>query len=401
MEAIWKFRREALAVVGIFWLAGFHFFYDGFYHMAAFWLVLAPLAVANLDLLAMGEDGRWKRLLGLLLAWQLGCGLIRAGAGVPVVEGLRDVAAVVLLVVAVLAVAGLAWGWKACRAAIFTAAVATSGWALVEFYFLPGLGLDEARLRNVLIYPIGLNAVLTGLLAGFSMVAGFDLARADSRWRWWVRGGLMVLSFALMATQSRGAILATVAGLGVVTLFRRRQVLPELLAVLAGVIVFLGSFIRASGSGGGPNLIERGATGRLDIWRAYLDGLEGAHWWVGTGWVPPLDESVVGWFVHHPHAGWVSQIVWCGIPGLLLLIAFLGLAGASGWQRSKVDATPLALLVFGIVGLIFDGGQVVSLASAPRIEPLLVLVPAVVALALYERSASRSVADDSDEVGTQ
>ncbi|MCH7224564.1 O-antigen ligase family protein [Haloferula sp. A504] len=394
MDAIWKLRREALAVVGIVWLAGFHFFYDGFYHMAAFWLVLAPLALANIDLLGGREGLRWKQLLALLLAWQLGCGVIRAGAGVPVAGGFRDLLAVVLLVVAVLAVARVSWGWKACRAAIFVSAVATSAWALVEFYLLSDLGLDEGRLRNVLIYPIGLNAVLTGLLAGFSMVAGFDLVRDGSRWRWWIRGGLALLAFALMATQSRGAMLATLAGLGVMIVVRRRQVLPEVVAALAGVAAFLVTFVLGSGGGTGPDLVERGATGRFEIWRVYLDGLEAADWWIGTGRVPALEESVLGWFVHHPHAGWVSQIVWCGIPGLLLLGAFLGLAGASGWKRANLDATPLALLAFGVVGLTFDGGQIVSLASSPRIEPLLVLVPAVVALVLGGRRETAS-----DEVG--
>lgn len=377
-------RRSALAVAGGVWLAGFHFFYDGFYHMAAFWLVLAPLAVANVDLLT-GGDRRWRGLLLLLLAWQLGCGVIHLGEAWSDRDGLRDVVAVLILGLVVLGIVDRPWGWWSCRAAVFVSGVVVSLWSLWQFYPLSDLGLGDARLRNVLIYPTGLNAVLTGLLAGFSMVAGLDLHPRDSRWRWPTLAGLAVLAFAVMATQSRGAMLGCMAGLVVMLVFRGRRVLPELAACGAGVVAYLAVFAWTGDGTAGPDLVERGATGRWEIWQTYLGNLEGAEWWIGTGGVAPLGESVLGWFVHHPHGSWVSQLVWCGIPGLLLLGALVALAAWNGWRGAARDATPLALLAFGVAGLIFDGAQIVSLASVPRIEPLLVFVPALVALAMAER----------------
>ncbi len=390
MGRLGSIRRDAVAAVGVVWLAGFHFFHDGFYHMAAFWWLLAPLAVANADLLA-GGDRRWRGMLILLVAWQLGCGLVRREGGWPAVAAMLDVVAVGVLVVTVLGISGRDRGWPVLRLAMVVAAAGVSLWSLVRFYPLAGLGLEDERLRNVLVYPTGLNAVLTGLLAGFSLLAGFELVGRESRWRWPLYGALSVLAFALMATQARGAMLATLAGAAVMVACRGRKVLPEVAACVAGTLAYLVAFALADRGAAGPDLLERGATGRVEIWKTYLGRLEGGEWWIGTGRVPPLDESVLGWLVHHPHGSWVSQIVWCGLPGLLLLAVFLGLAAVAGWRVTARDATPLALLVFGVTGLVFDGAQVVSLASAPRIEPLLVLVPALVALRMRERR--------SDEVG--
>lgn len=381
MGRVWESRREALAVAAIVWLAGFSFFEDGFYHMTAFWFAVAPLALVNLDLFFHRAGRPWRLVLVALVVWQFVCGLPAGG----VRAGLADAGGVLILSVAVLAVVDTPWGWPVFRLGVFASAAVTSAWALVRFYPMSDLGLEDERLRNVLVYPIGLNAVLTGLLIGFAIVAvlGFDATR--SRRAWLIRVGLVVLGFALMATQSRGAFLATAAGIAVVAWTGRRRVIADGLALLAGVLAYAAVFALTADEAEGRGLVERGTSGRLDIWRAYLGELRGVEWIVGSGEVPPLEESVLGWFVHHPHGSWVTQIVWCGLPGLILLGTFVLLAGVAGWRVRSREAAPLALLVFGVTGLLFDGGQAVSLASVPRIEPLLVLVPAVVALRLAER----------------
>ena len=51
----------------------------------------------------------------------------------------------------------------------------------------------------------------------------------------------------------------------------------------------------------------------------------------------------------------------------------------------RVHLAPLALLAFGLSGLLIDGAQIASLISLPRIEPLLVIVPAIIALQFPKR----------------
>ncbi len=380
MEGRWIRRRDVLAGAAIFWLSGFHFFYDGFYHMAAFWLLLAPLAVVNIDGWFDGSGTGWKRMLAGLVAWQAGCaGVARSGPGLATVA--MDVVALALLVVACFSLARVSWGWRGFRVGCFAVAAVAAVWSLIRFYAPPEVTLVEDRLRNVWVYPIGLNAVLTGLLFGHGLVAGLSLAEpADGR-RWFSRAAIIVLTAGVLATQSRAALLATGAGVGVLAVLRGRALWPSLAAMLVGAAAYFGAFALIGDGGLGPDLVERGSTGRFDIWQAYIERLSGTTWWAGEGRVPALNEELLGWFVHHPHSSWVAQLVWCGIPGVMLLLGFLGWSVRAAWTRRREMDGLLALLVFGVSGLVFDGAQIVSLGSVPRIEPLLVLVPAVVALA--------------------
>lgn len=369
-----------MAGAAIFWLSGFHFFYDGFYHMAAFWLLLAPLAVVNIDGCFDGSGTGWKRMLAGLVAWQAGCAVVaRSGPGPATVA--MDVVAVALLVVACFSLARVSWGWRGFRVGCFAVAAVAAVWSLIRFYAPPEVTLVEDRLRNVWVYPIGLNAVLTGLLFGHGLVAGLSLAESADGRRWFCRAAIIVLTAGVLATQSRAALLATGAGVGVLAVLRGRSLWPSLAAMLVGAAAYFGAFAFIGDGGLGPDLVERGSTGRFDIWQAYIERLSGTTWWTGEGRVPPLDEELLGWFVHHPHSSWVAQLVWCGIPGVMLLLGFLGWSVWAAWTRRREMDGLLALLVFGVSGLVFDGAQIVSLGSVPRIEPLLVLVPAVVALA--------------------
>ena len=81
--------------------------------------------------------------------------------------------------------------------------------------------------------------------------------------------------------------------------------------------------------------------------------------------------------VHHPHSSYLTQLVLGGLvgTGLLLLVLFwsirdslrLGGLGQSLWAP---------LLACGLGSLLFDGAEIFSLHSVPRLEFLLVVVPA-------------------------
>ena len=202
--------------------------------------------------------------------------------------------------------------------------------------------------------------------------------------------GIAVLAFAMMATQSRGSILATCGGTTVLLWQRRQYARAAVIAALAGVLAYLAVFW-LSGAESAPDLVSRGSSGRMEIWNIYLDRLHGIEWLLGEGFAVPLEESVLGWYVHHPHSSFLTQLVHTGIPGLLLLVAFCCGAMWTAWRSREHGAAAFSLLAFGLTGLLMDGAQIASMFSVPRIENLLILVPAVFALStrqgpLSERS---------------
>lgn len=375
-------RHHAWLGAGCLWLVGFHLFTNGFHHMRFFWWVVAPLTLLQLRGWWRGLRGiePWQWWLVALLGWQVLCSLWAQeldGWHRPLLD-----AAATAMVVALTSVVGRdePW-WQGLRLGLFVVGVASLGWSLWRFYPQGGLGLLDERLRNVWVYPRGLNAVLTGLLAGSSILAGASLAPSYGVWRRALWPGLALLAFALGATQSRGPMLALAAGLGVWAGFAGRRCVPELAAIGLGGLAYAAVLWGYPSGAEEVDLVQRGDTGRLEIWRSYLERLDGWAWLRGQGEVAPLGEEVLGWWVHHPHASWLSQLVWCGLPGLGLLAGWIGWAMWAGWRRAGADAAPLALLAYGCVGLAVDGAEILSLGSVSRIEPLLVLVPGVVALA--------------------
>lgn len=375
-------RRLALCALGTLWLAGHWFFPQGHAHLELFWWWVMPAAVLNADALPrLRGGGRWWPLLLALLLWQVVATTRATGAGYRA-GGLADALGVIVLVVALVVLAGWPCGWPALRACLFVVAAATMGASLVAFYPVSGRALSDARLRDVLVYERGLNAVLTGLLAGFGMLCGMTLDRRGGPRvrRLAVWAGVALLAFALLASESRGALLAAVAGTAVLGWRRGRLVLPGAAAAVAGVLACLVLFSWSGTGEASPDLVSRGTTGRPDIWSVYLQRMDGADWWLGKGAVEPLDASVLGWFVDHPHSSFVTQLVHFGLPGLLLLGWFLGCAVRAGWRSRGDRGAALALLVFGLTGVALDCAQIASLLSVPRIEQLLVLVPAVFAL---------------------
>jgi hypothetical protein len=374
-------RRIALCVVTALWLAGHWVFPEGYSHIKAFWFLIAPLALLNADAVPRLRSQPWLVALLALLLWQVLVSsrhpdsLVRPG-------GLCDALAVLVLVLAVRAMAVTRGAWTGLRWVLFLTAAVTMAWSLARFYEWGAVPLGARRLRNVLVYERGLNAVLTGLLAGFAMLAGMSLDGAGRpRWqRAILLGGTSLLAFATMAAQSRGTFLAAAAGIAVLAWRHGRRTLPPITAAAAGVAAYLAAFAAGGESESVPDLVSRGSSGRLDIWSVYLDRLAGAEWWIGEGRVVPLDESVLGWHVHHPHSSFLTQLVHSGLPGLLLLGAVLGGCLFAALRRRPPERAALAMLAFGLTGLLIDGAHIASLFSVPRIESLLILVPAVFAV---------------------
>lgn len=275
------------------------------------------------------------------------------------------------------------WLWRMVLVA------ATMAVLLSLIFFYSRIPLDGERFRLCWRGWPGFNAVTTGLLAGLGLMAGLDGRHRErsikSLLHW---AALVVLGFGLAASESRGALLATAAGSAWWLLSHHRE-WRRLAWPLFGFSAywFLVAFAPEESSG----LVERGSSGRLEIYAAYLSGMSGWDWLIGQGQVRQLPEEVLGWHVHHPHNAYLGQLSGYGLIGLGLLLATLG----SGFLRMR-HTREASLLVFGLVATLFDGGMSFSLLAIARWEVLVVLVPLVLGVVAREPSIGRAEPEDSD-----
>ena len=197
---------------------------------------------------------------------------------------------------------------------------------------------------------------------------------------------LAVLVFGMLASQSRGPALGFGAAVGILLFFERRACLSAGITIVAAAggyfLALLWSGMAADGIAPGviePGAIERGITGRGAIYQWFLERLSGMEllvgWGFGTGSAIPEEE--LGWFVHHPHSSYLTQLVLGGVLGLGLLLVVLGWSLREAWREgTRGQSLWMALLACGLVSLLFDGAEMFTLHSAPRLELLLVVVPA-------------------------
>lgn len=365
-----------VAVTG--WVAGFWLF-KGRYEQSLWCLwILFPVAVWNgrrvLDLwhgLAR-ERGGWWLLFGLLIVWQFLVTGFRAGSWWEGPGAGKDALMSCALVSGLAIVGrddqGRDWLWKSVFAAGLVAVLAS----LIAFY--SEFRINEERFRLCWRWSPGLDAVTTGILSGMALMVG--LITGEKGGRWWrpcVSVALAVLGFGLAASESRGALLAVAAGSAWWLLGNHRS-WRRIIWPISGfaaywiIIIFAGQ--------GRSGLVERGSSGRFDIYQSYLSQMAGSDWLVGKGQVWTLPESVLGWLVDHPHNAYLGQLAGYGFIGLLLMLATL----AWGFLRMR-KSQESTVLVFGLVTLLFDGGMVFSMFTTARWEALVVMVPLVLGVA--------------------
>ena len=255
-------------------------------------------------------------------------------------------------------------------------------------------GLVDARFQNWMVYTDGLNPVLTGLSYGFAAIASLCLARqaaATAGFRlWWLAA--LLLMIAAFFTHSRCAMLGMIAGTGVLfattTGWRRWAMAGPL---LAGVALFA-VCAPTSVDGAGPmeELVLRGDTGRHIIYSAIWCRMQDAFSFTfghGLFAAEALPEDEAGSMAFHAHSMYVATFYHGGVLGLLflLVVLFIGLQRAWACFEAQRDPVWLALLLFGMAGLMFDGSMPLRLMTTTRIEPLLVLFPLAMATALASR----------------
>lgn len=395
-----------MALIG--WVTGFWWCEGRWGHGVWLQWIVLPAFVLNADhVWALWKDwfgilregwryNLWWFALFSLLEWQFWVTGFRtrywwdgAGSG-------KDFAVLAIVISAFVLLAQSPKGRERLWLAVI--AVATLAIAMSVFIFYRQYGISEERFRLVWRYRPGFNAVTTGILVGFALVASWGPWIKEKR----IPVGICYLvfaflGFALAASESRGALLgvlvAAVTHLGKTfflerTMAKRKMVTlhatRRLLVSGAGFLVYwLLALVGSQASK--DDLVTRGSAGRFEIYESYLGELSSLDWIVGKGEVPVLPPEVLGWLVHHPHSSYCAQLVGYGLIGLVGLLLILAIAL---WKVRRCAELPL--LLFGLTVCLFDGGQILSLFSIARWEALVVLVPLIVA---YSSSQQEAVAE--------
>lgn len=252
----------------------------------------------------------------------------------------------------------------------------------------------HTRFQNWLVYTTGLNPVLTGLSSGFAAIIALSLARqattGASYLRWWLAASLLMV--AAFFTHSRCAMLGMIAGTGVLFAttdgWRRWGMISPL---LVGALLFvLGAPVGMDGTSPMQELVLRGDTGRFTIYTAIWCRMQDAlSFTLGHGLfaAEALPEDEAGSMAFHAHSMYVATFYHGGVVGVVFLLGVLFIGLQRAWRCFKAQRDPvwLALLLFGIVGLMFDGSLPLRLITVTRIEPLIVLFPLAMASALASR----------------
>ena len=387
----WERRQEIFATAIGIWLAGFWVIPDGWWHRLWLACIVFPALVWTWGAWRpVLREERWLWLAGVLMGWQWLSRWWSPGSWTEIESwtgSLPDVmmVGVVLLSMLLLARDGAAtrrvFGWMVLAAAV--AALVS----MLGFYAMAERSIAEDRLRNVLVYyGIGMNPVLTGLLFAFGALgAGWLTGRtAPGRWRRVWFGSLVVLTLGMCAAQSRGAFLMFGAGGVMLLVLERRRVLAAAGTVVLAVAGYFGVLMWATaGIEAARDLLDRGATGRFEIYGWFLQQMDGVDRVIGRGMaLPPIvPEEQFGWFIEHPHSAYLTQFYLTGGVGVVLLVALLGWGGWAACQMvRRGESLWLVLLAGGAVGMVFDGGQILSVCSEGRLEVLLLVIPAAMAV---------------------
>ncbi|MEM1083114.1 MAG: O-antigen ligase family protein [Verrucomicrobiota bacterium] len=367
------------------WLASFWFLsWETLHRVLLDLLIVAFLLRTPRAELKRLMQARWLWLAGALLGWQC-LSRLWSGGGVESPGWWLDALMVGGLLVTLCGTSRKRMEDRMIPLMALVAA-ATSAISLLVFYLDGAHNLADDRLRNVFFYTHGLNAVWTGFLMAFGALAGAWLSSQQSgrsRQLSWI-GITAVSMFGLLATQSRGPILMFAAGFFVLLVFERKRVLPVIAAGAGVVIVYALLILAHPWRDAASDMIERGSTGRFDIYRWYLTDMSNRDYLIGTGMASSLvvPEGAFDWEVVHPHCIYLTQLYQTGVPGLLLLVSLIawGLTSAFGLARKGMSVW-LCLLFGASVALLFDGSQAFSVYSGTRVEVLLILVPLAISLA--------------------
>ena len=241
---------------------------------------------------------------------------------------------------------------------------------LVSFALTLMRGFPDGRMNGwaETRHPI-LGAAVIGmavLLAAARVLAGRQPLRHGA-------AALLGLGF-IVATGSRGPLIAVLAALGLLLLGTRPRWLAALAAVGLAAIALTAAAMPALVGALRARLLERGWSSRLDIWRLALREIA-ARPLFGYGPSARLDRATDNF----PHDLFLSTLFYSGAVGLVLLLALLALAVRGAWRAQPAASrwTLLALLLNTLLTGISDLSQV---TKGPSPMWYILWLPVVLAL---------------------
>ncbi len=204
------------------------------------------------------------------------------------------------------------------------------------------------------------NYLAADIVAALAITSGLLAVRGLRAWRPWLLGCVPVLAYGLVATQSRGGMLAALAAAVLVAALAERRHRRRIVAVVGLVVLLLGAFLAAQ-----PRAVERltqddrTGTGRTDVWRvAWATTADNMPLGVGAGNFQVVERryaqdagflSRPGMIVDEPlvaHDVWLQAVVELGVPGLALLAvalaACIGSSFAAGRRFARSGRRDLA-----------------------------------------------------------
>jgi O-antigen ligase len=193
--------------------------------------------------------------------------------------------------------------------------------------------------------------------------------------------------FALVAlSQSRTAMAAVFAGLLVLLGWR------AILLVVAGLVV--NWFLLAANQ---AYWVDRVATFsfRPGIWQSVIENMQG-HWLLGYGYLVNEEVQAYGKVFDHAHNSYLASLRDGGLPGLALMLAFLGVAlwWSVSLYREKGNRIYLALLLYSMTCIAMDFDR---LLTAPKELWLYFWLPIGLIMAAYPHNCSKGSEPDYEK----
>jgi hypothetical protein len=195
------------------------------------------------------------------------------------------------------------------------------------------------------------NAVQGGCLYGFALILAAWLGLQDKakRWIWGICWAVLLV--ALLATASRGALLAAlVAHLLLMIQVQRRAMM---IVLLVGAMIVLGILVAY------PELLARADGFRFFIWQEAWQQMR-ADWLLGMGYRAPFAVTLpYGETIYQPHSIYITALYHGGVMGLCLLCG----VGAMAWKTvnhplSKALLANAMVIGFTDFSLLWVNGEI-------------------------------------------
>lgn len=208
--------------------------------------------------------------------------------------------------------------------------------------------------------------------------------------------GLAVSLFNIIfVVQSRSGLAAMIAVLFLYTVFRAivKKDFRPIFVVLGVIVFFIGFFqLLSEFANAATSIFSRADAGRFALWAQLLVDFKQCNLFLGCG--PGVQSGSTfgaGHPILHPHSVFFS-LVW--YTGLLSLLGFLVLLAIAIYFGIKTQESWVLYLMSSIVGLCFDGSNVVG---NPDEVWLLLLLPMFIIFA-KQRIAKQSLSDGKSVV---